>query len=65
MFLRHDPVLEVNQANICLVVLDTSKSKLWDSKIKDKTKHLCLLAFKCKIILMLATSSGKLTSGRR
>jgi len=50
MFIRHTPLLEVNQANKSLVVLDTCKSKLWDSKIKDKTKHLCLLTFKCEII---------------
>jgi len=50
MFLRHTPLLEVNQANISLVVSDTYKSKLWDFEIKDKTKHLCLLTFKCEII---------------
>ena len=50
MFIRHTPLLEVNQAIISLVVSDTCKSKLWDSKLKDKTKHLCLLTFKCEII---------------
>jgi len=65
MFLRHTPLLEVNQANISLVVLDTYKSKLWDSKIKDKTKHFWLLTFKCEIILMLVTSSRKIYNWKK
>jgi len=60
MFFRHTPLLEVNQAKISLDVLDTWKSKLWDSEIKDKTKYLCPLTFKCEIILMLVTSSRKI-----
>ena len=59
MFLRNTLLLEVTQAHISLVDLDTCKSKLWDSEIKDKTKHLCLLRFKCELILMLVTSSRK------
>ena len=58
--LRHTTLLKVNQANISLVVLDSYKSKLWDSEIKDKTKHLWLLTFKCEIILMLVISSRKI-----
>ena len=41
------------------------KSKILDSKIKDKTKHLCLLTFKCEIILMLVTSSRKIYNWKK
>ena len=50
---------------ISLVILDTCKSKLWDSKLTDKTKLLCLLTFKCVIILMLVTSSRKIYNWKK
>ena len=65
MFLRLTHILEVNQAIIRLGNLDTGKAKLWDSKIKDKTKHLCLLTFKSEIILMLVTSSREIYNWKK
>ena len=59
MFLRHTPLLEVNQANIRLVVLDTCNQNFETLISKTRQNIFVYPTFKCELILMLVTSSRK------
>ena len=59
MFLRHTPLLKVNQANISLVVLDTCHQNFETLISKTRQNIFVYPTFKCELILMLVTSSRK------